>query len=89
MTPRSLITLVVALLALGLVVFFAQQDGAPTSTSGGPILPDLQAALDDELIRHCHREGRALVTLDLDSPASTNFLPSRGQRGGVGVDRVV
>jgi predicted nuclease of predicted toxin-antitoxin system len=36
----------------------------------------LQAALDDELILHCKREGRALVTLDLDFANPLQFNPA-------------
>jgi predicted nuclease of predicted toxin-antitoxin system len=36
----------------------------------------LQAALDDDLILHCKREGRALVTLDLDFANPLQFNPA-------------
>ena len=36
----------------------------------------LNAALGDELIRHCQREGRALVTLDLDFANPLRFKPT-------------
>jgi len=36
----------------------------------------LQGALDDELIRHCQREGRSLVTLDLDFANPLRFKPT-------------
>lgn len=36
----------------------------------------LQAALDDELIRYCQREARALVTLDLDFANPLRFKPT-------------
>lgn len=36
----------------------------------------LQAALDDELILQCKREGRALVTLDLDFANPLQYRPA-------------
>jgi predicted nuclease of predicted toxin-antitoxin system len=36
----------------------------------------LQAALDNDLILHCKREGRALVTLDLDFANPLRFEPA-------------
>lgn len=36
----------------------------------------LQAALDDDVILHCKREGRALVTLDVDFANPLRFKPS-------------
>lgn len=36
----------------------------------------LQEALDDDLILHCQREGRALVTLDLDFANPLRFEPT-------------
>ena len=37
----------------------------------------LEAAKDKELIEHCRREGRALVSLDLDFANPLRFRPSR------------
>jgi hypothetical protein len=47
MTQRSFIALLMTLVVLGLVVYFAQQDRGPVPTAGIAIVPDLQAALDE------------------------------------------
>ncbi|OGA30545.1 MAG: hypothetical protein A3I01_04830 [Betaproteobacteria bacterium RIFCSPLOWO2_02_FULL_65_24] len=39
-------------------------------------LQKLQAALDDELLRQCKREGRALVSLDLDFANPFQYNPA-------------
>jgi predicted nuclease of predicted toxin-antitoxin system len=39
-------------------------------------LQGLQAALDGDLILQCKREGRALVTLDLDFANPLRYLPA-------------
>jgi len=48
MSRRSVIVLLVALVVLGALAFFGQRARAPaTAATGGPILPGLQAALND------------------------------------------
>jgi predicted nuclease of predicted toxin-antitoxin system len=37
---------------------------------------NMTAALDDEVIQACHREGRALVTMDLDFANPLQFPPA-------------
>ncbi len=47
MSRRGLIALVVALVVLGALAYFGQRAGSPSITTGGVILPGLEAALND------------------------------------------
>ncbi len=50
------------------------------------VLQQMQAALDTEVIDACRKEGRALVTLDLDFANPIHFRPS--QYPGIAVLRL-
>jgi predicted nuclease of predicted toxin-antitoxin system len=50
------------------------------------VLQQMQAALDAEVIEACRKEGRALVTLDLDFANPIHFRPS--QYSGIAVLRL-
>lgn len=50
------------------------------------VLQNLQAAADDALMEMCRREGRALVTLDLDFASPLHFPP--GDYPGIAVLRL-
>lgn len=60
-----------------------QQAGHDVATVAGQALT---SATDEELIRHCAAEGRALVTLDLDFANPLRFRPS--QFAGIAVLRL-
>ena len=47
MSRRGLIVLIAALLVLGALAFFGERARSPAIAAGGPILPGLQAALND------------------------------------------
>jgi len=47
MSRNALIALAVAIVVLGALAFFGQRGGSAALTAGGPILPGLQAALND------------------------------------------
>ena len=50
------------------------------------VLQQMQAAMDAEVIEACRKEGRALVTLDLDFANPIHFRPS--QYPGIAVLRL-
>ena len=65
--------------------------GIALLTAGGHdvstvVLQKMQAALDAEVIEACRKEGRALVTLDLDFANPIQFRPS--QYPGIAVLRL-
>jgi predicted nuclease of predicted toxin-antitoxin system len=63
----------------------ARLEAAGHDVSTVPI-QKLQAALDGELIQHCQREGRALVTFDLDFANPLQYRP--GDYYGIAVLRL-
>jgi hypothetical protein len=66
MSQRSFVGLLVALVALGLLVFFVQRDRSPAAASAGaPIVPGLQAALNDvERVTVAKAGGETVATLE-------------------------
>jgi hypothetical protein len=65
MSQRNFIGLLVALVALGLLVFFVQRDRSPTASAGTSIVPGLQAALNDiERVTVTKAGGEIVATLE-------------------------
>jgi len=65
MSQRGVIGLLVALVVLGLLVFIVQRDRSPAASAGAPILPGLQAALNDvERVTIVKAGGAAVATLE-------------------------
>jgi hypothetical protein len=65
MSRKGLIALAVALVVLGVLAFFGQRGRSTAPTAGGPILPGLQAALNDvDKIKITKAGGEAVATIE-------------------------
>jgi hypothetical protein len=65
MSRKGLIALAVALVVLGALAFFGQRGRSTAPTTGGPILPGLQAALNDVVeIKISKAGGETVATID-------------------------
>ena len=65
MSRKGLIALAVVLVVLGALAFLGQRGGSTAPTAGGPILPGLQAALNDvDKIKITKAGGEAVATIE-------------------------
>ena len=65
MSRKGLIALAVVLVVLGVLAFLGQRGGSTAPTAGGPILPGLQAALNDvDKIKITKAGGEAVATIE-------------------------
>jgi hypothetical protein len=65
MSRKGLIALAVALVVLGALAFFGQRSPSPSSAAGAPILPGLQAALNDVAqVKVTKAGGATVATID-------------------------
>jgi hypothetical protein len=65
MSRRGLIVLAAALVVLGALAFFGQRARSPAATAGGPIMPGLQAALNDvERVTIKKAGGETVATIE-------------------------
>ncbi len=70
MNQRGIIGLLVALVVLGLLVFFVQRDRSPASGAGAALVPGLQAALNDiERVTLAKAGGETVATLERQGDA--------------------
>jgi uncharacterized protein DUF4340 len=65
MSRKGLIALAVALVVLGALAYFGQRGRSTAPTAGGPILPGLQAALNDvDKVKITKAGGEAVATIE-------------------------
>jgi hypothetical protein len=65
MSRKGLIALAVALVVLGVLAFLGQRGRSNAPTAGGPILPGLQAALNDvDKIKITKAGGETVATIE-------------------------
>ena len=65
MSRNALIALAVVLVVLGVLAFFGQRGGSTAPTAGGPIVPGLQAALNDvDKVKITKAGGEAVATIE-------------------------
>ena len=65
MSRKGLIALAVALVVLGVLAFFGQRGRSTAPTAGGPILPGLQAALNDvDKVKITKAGGETVATIE-------------------------
>jgi hypothetical protein len=65
MSRKGLIALAVVLVVLGALAFLGQRGGSTAPTAGGPILPGLQAALNDvDKVKITKAGGEPVATIE-------------------------